>query len=92
VATIAAGFAGFGSSSVLCFHTLIIARSRQKVNDFSHIPWIFNTHSSKIVVDSAADVDAALAGFTTHEDSGTGNPPKLNKQKTFANQLKNMTF
>jgi len=31
-------------------------------------------------------------GFTTHEDSGTGNPPKLSKQKTFANQLKNMTF
>jgi hypothetical protein len=33
-----------------------------------------------------------IYGFTSHEDSGTGNPPKLNKQKTFAQQLSNMSF
>ena len=33
-----------------------------------------------------------LYGFTTHEDSGTGNPPKQGKQQTFAKQLDNMSF
>lgn len=33
-----------------------------------------------------------LYGFTNHEDSGTGSPPKQNKQQTFAKQLDNMEF
>lgn len=33
-----------------------------------------------------------LYGFTTHEDSGTGSPPKQAKQQSFAKQLQNMEF
>ena len=33
-----------------------------------------------------------LYGFTTHEDSGTGTPPKQGKQQTFSKQLDNMKF
>ncbi len=33
-----------------------------------------------------------LYGFTSHEDSGTGNPPKQAKQQAFAKQIHSMTF
>jgi hypothetical protein len=33
-----------------------------------------------------------LYGFTNHEDSGTGNPPKQAKQQAFAKQLRTMEF
>ncbi len=33
-----------------------------------------------------------LYGFTTHEDSGTGTPPKQSKQQAFAKQLHRMKF